>query len=117
MWLRESKPVWWLLPGMVSLALFAWLLTLVRWWPCERGRHHDDTVAGDDPVGKVATVVTRTIARHLASLGAPIPLTGAVGGWWGRACGTEVSVAFESKPTDLDLQIVSDGCHRPFSPR
>jgi small multidrug resistance family-3 protein len=29
MWLRESKPVWWLLPGMVSLALFAWLLTLV----------------------------------------------------------------------------------------
>jgi small multidrug resistance family-3 protein len=29
MWLRESKPVWWLIPGMVSLALFAWLLTLV----------------------------------------------------------------------------------------
>ena len=24
-----GKPVWWLLPGMVSLALFAWLLTLV----------------------------------------------------------------------------------------
>lgn len=28
-WLREGKPVWWLAPGMVSLALFAWLLTLV----------------------------------------------------------------------------------------
>ena len=28
-WLRMGKPVWWLLPGMVSLALFAWLLTLV----------------------------------------------------------------------------------------
>jgi small multidrug resistance family-3 protein len=29
MWLRENKPIWWLIPGMVSLALFAWLLTLV----------------------------------------------------------------------------------------
>lgn len=28
-WLRESKSVWWLAPGMVALALFAWLLTLV----------------------------------------------------------------------------------------
>lgn len=28
-WLRMGKPVWWLLPGMASLALFAWLLTLV----------------------------------------------------------------------------------------
>ena len=28
-WLRLGKPVWWLAPGIVSLALFAWLLTLV----------------------------------------------------------------------------------------
>jgi len=28
-WLRLDKPVWWLLPGMASLALFAYLLTLV----------------------------------------------------------------------------------------
>lgn len=28
-WLRLGKSPWWLLPGMVSLALFAWLLTLV----------------------------------------------------------------------------------------
>jgi small multidrug resistance family-3 protein len=28
-WLRLSKPVWWLAPGMLSLALFAWLLALV----------------------------------------------------------------------------------------
>ncbi|HEX8059110.1 MAG TPA: YnfA family protein [Novosphingobium sp.] len=28
-WLRLAKPVWWLAPGTVSLALFAWLLTLV----------------------------------------------------------------------------------------
>jgi small multidrug resistance family-3 protein len=28
-WLRLGKPLWWLAPGMVSLALFAWLLTLV----------------------------------------------------------------------------------------
>jgi len=28
-WLRLDKPVWWLIPGMVSLAAFAWLLTLV----------------------------------------------------------------------------------------
>lgn len=28
-WLRLDKSPWWLLPGMVSLALFAWLLTLV----------------------------------------------------------------------------------------
>lgn len=28
-WWRLEKPVWWLLPGLLSLALFAWLLTLV----------------------------------------------------------------------------------------
>lgn len=26
--LRQGKPIWWLFPGAVSLALFAWLLTL-----------------------------------------------------------------------------------------
>lgn len=29
MWLRSSKPMWWIAPGVISLALFAWLLTLV----------------------------------------------------------------------------------------
>lgn len=29
-WLRLGKPVWWLVPGLISLALFAWLLTLVE---------------------------------------------------------------------------------------
>lgn len=28
-WLRLDKPVWWLGPGMASLALFAWALTRV----------------------------------------------------------------------------------------
>lgn len=28
-WLRLDKPAWWLVPGMASLAAFAWLLTLV----------------------------------------------------------------------------------------
>jgi small multidrug resistance family-3 protein len=28
-WLRLSKPVWWLVPGVASLALFAYLLTLI----------------------------------------------------------------------------------------
>jgi small multidrug resistance family-3 protein len=28
-WLRLDKPVWWVLPGLASLALFAYLLTLV----------------------------------------------------------------------------------------
>ncbi|MGF1622744.1 MAG: YnfA family protein [Rhodomicrobiaceae bacterium] len=28
-WLRLDKSIWWLAPGMVSLALFAYLLTLV----------------------------------------------------------------------------------------
>lgn len=28
-WLRLGKLVWWILPGLVSLAVFAWLLTLV----------------------------------------------------------------------------------------
>jgi len=28
-WLRMGKSIWWLAPGMASLALFAWLLTLV----------------------------------------------------------------------------------------
>ncbi|ANK79517.1 YnfA family protein [Minwuia thermotolerans] len=27
-WLKLDKPVWWIGPGLVSLALFAWLLTL-----------------------------------------------------------------------------------------
>lgn len=29
-WARLDKPLWWLLPGLASLALFAWLLTLVE---------------------------------------------------------------------------------------
>lgn len=29
-WLRLGKPIWWLVPGMASLALFAYLLTLVE---------------------------------------------------------------------------------------
>ena len=29
-WLKLDKSAWWLAPGMVSLALFAWLLTLVE---------------------------------------------------------------------------------------
>lgn len=27
-WLRLDKPIWWLAPGLVSLAAFAWALTL-----------------------------------------------------------------------------------------
>lgn len=27
-WLKLDKPIWWLIPGMASLALFAWLITL-----------------------------------------------------------------------------------------
>jgi small multidrug resistance family-3 protein len=29
-WLRTGKPVWWLLPGVLSLVAFAYLLTLVE---------------------------------------------------------------------------------------
>ncbi|MDB5607344.1 MAG: hypothetical protein JWP25_4244 [Bradyrhizobium sp.] len=29
-WLRLGKPIWWLLPGVFSLILFAYLLTLVE---------------------------------------------------------------------------------------
>lgn len=29
-WLRMDRSVWWIIPGMASLALFAWLLTLVE---------------------------------------------------------------------------------------
>jgi small multidrug resistance family-3 protein len=29
-WLKLDKPAWWLVPGMLSLALFAYLLTLVE---------------------------------------------------------------------------------------
>jgi small multidrug resistance family-3 protein len=29
-WLRLGKPVWWLAPGVLSLCLFAWLLTFVE---------------------------------------------------------------------------------------
>ncbi|HTU10310.1 MAG TPA: YnfA family protein [Allosphingosinicella sp.] len=29
-WLRLGKSVWWLVPGIASLCLFAWLLTLVE---------------------------------------------------------------------------------------
>ncbi len=29
-WLRLGASIWWIAPGVVSLALFAWLLTLVE---------------------------------------------------------------------------------------
>jgi small multidrug resistance family-3 protein len=29
-WLRLQQPVWWLIPGVASLALFAYLLTLIE---------------------------------------------------------------------------------------
>ena len=29
-WMRLDKPIWWLGPGLVSLAVFAYLLTLVQ---------------------------------------------------------------------------------------
>ena len=29
-WARGGAPAWWLLPGMASLGLFAWLLTLAE---------------------------------------------------------------------------------------
>jgi small multidrug resistance family-3 protein len=29
-WLRLGKPVWWLVPGVLSLVLFAYLLTLIE---------------------------------------------------------------------------------------
>ena len=29
LWLREGKPMAWLAPGLISLAVFAWLLTLI----------------------------------------------------------------------------------------
>lgn len=29
-WLKLDKPIWWLIPGVASLALFAWLLTLIE---------------------------------------------------------------------------------------
>jgi len=27
-WARNGQPIWWLVPGLAALALFAWLLTL-----------------------------------------------------------------------------------------
>ena len=27
-WIRLDKPIWWLVPGVAALVLFAWLLTL-----------------------------------------------------------------------------------------
>jgi small multidrug resistance family-3 protein len=29
-WLKLHQPVWWIIPGMASLALFAWLLTFIE---------------------------------------------------------------------------------------
>ena len=29
-WLRLDRSAWWIIPGLASLALFAWLLTLVE---------------------------------------------------------------------------------------
>jgi small multidrug resistance family-3 protein len=29
-WLRLGKPIWWIVPGIASLALFAYLLTIVE---------------------------------------------------------------------------------------
>ena len=29
-WLKLNKPIWWLIPGVISLALFAYLLTFIE---------------------------------------------------------------------------------------
>lgn len=29
-WIRLGKSIWWLIPGLASLALFAWLLTFIE---------------------------------------------------------------------------------------
>jgi len=52
LWLRLHKPAWWLLPGAVSLVLFAWLLTL-----------HPQVGAG-----RVYAAVWRRLCRRVAGV-------------------------------------------------
>lgn len=81
-WLRLDKPVWWLAPGMASLALFAYLLTLVE------SEHAGRTYAAYGGVYIASALVWLWVAEGVRPdrwdmLGATICLLGAAIILWG----------------------------------
>lgn len=54
-WLRLDKPAWWLAPGLVSLALFAYLLTRI-----------DSGFAGRAYAPQDRSISSRNLTRHQA---------------------------------------------------
>ena len=81
-WLRLGKSIWWIVPGAVSLCLFAYLLTLVE------AEHAGRTYAAYGGVYIVASVAWLRIAENVRPdrwdlLGACICLLGAATIIWG----------------------------------
>jgi small multidrug resistance family-3 protein len=81
-WLRLDKPVWWLAPGIASLCLFAYLLTLVD------AEHAGRTYAAYGGIYIVSALLWLRIAEGVKPdrwdvAGASIALVGAAVILWG----------------------------------
>jgi small multidrug resistance family-3 protein len=81
-WLRLDKPVWWLAPGIASLCLFAYLLTLVD------AQHAGRTYAAYGGVYILSALLWLWIAEGVKPdrwdvAGASIALVGAAVILWG----------------------------------
>lgn len=81
-WLRLEKPVWWLVPGMASLCLFAYLLTLVE------ATHAGRAYAAYGGIYIVASLAWLTLVENARAdrwdlIGAGLCLLGAAVILWG----------------------------------
>jgi len=83
-WLRLGRPAWWLLPGVLSLMVFAYLLTLVE---TEAAGRAYATYGGIYIVASLAWlwVVEGTRPDRWDITGACVCLVGAAVILWGRA--------------------------------
>ena len=82
-WLRLDKSPWWLVPGIASLCLFAYLLTLVE------AEHAGRTYAAYGGVYIVAALLWLWVAESVQPdrydlIGSAVALTGAAIILWGR---------------------------------
>ena len=81
-WLRLDKSFWWLIPGVASLCLFAYLLTLID------AEHAGRTYAAYGGVYIISALVWLWIAEGVRpdrwdTMGAVVALTGAAIILWG----------------------------------
>ncbi len=85
-WLRLDRSAWWLVPGIASLCLFAWLLTLVD------AEHAGRTYAAYGGVYILASLLWLWVAEGVQPdrydlIGSAVALTGAAIILWGPRAG------------------------------